>query len=222
VNIITRQEVKYVIGQKTYEDLLHDLKPYLEECSYSNQQIFNVYYDNDNDDLAIRSTEKKEFKDKLRARVYVTNEKMSDVFIELKKKLKGTSYKRRVKIPYDKFNFENLEFLDESQIGKEIKFLLEKTGCKPKVCISYSRMSYNAIGEEDLRITFDSNIKTRTTNLGFMKNEDDQTLINQGEYVMEIKSGQGSFPLWLVKILSRHKVFPDSMSKYGKAFALNT
>jgi len=35
----------------------------------------------------------------------------------------------------------------------------------------------------------------------------------------EVKSSVDAFPLWLVKILSKHKLYKASFSKYGTAYA---
>ena len=52
-----------------------------------------------------------------------------------------------------------------------------------------------------------------------LKDDYERDLLSEGLYIMEIKSTV-NFPLWLVKELSRLKIYPHSFSKYGEEYKL--
>ena len=219
VDNITRHEVKYFLDVGVYERLLSDLLPFIHENKYSNQEVHNIYYDNDHDEMILRSMEKQEFKEKLRARVYAMNGVKSDVFVEIKKKYQGISYKRRTSVTYDDFIEKGINAVcKESQIGKEIHYLYNRTKSYQKVYIGCMRKSFRAIKENDLRFTFDSGIRVRTCKLDFGFDDCDRELVKDGQYILEIKSEEMGFPLWLVQILSKHKLYAISFSKYGVSY----
>lgn len=70
--------------------------------------------------------------------------------------------------------------------------------------------------DDDLRITFDDNIRyARLDERGC--GSEVVSLLPQGECIMEIKA-RGAFPLWLVRALSVCKIRPTSFSKYGESY----
>jgi len=219
VKIITRQEVKYLISRASHDALLRDLANHLVPNKFFAQTIHNVYFDNDTNDLILRSIEKKEFKDKLRLRAYHMDGELGNPLIELKKKYKGTSYKRRIKLTIEQArDLINGGALNHTgQIADEMRFLIARTGCTPKMYIGYDRASYDVVGHDDLRITFDSNVRCRTTNLDFAPNPADKNIIDADHYILEIKAAD-TFPLWLTDALTRNGIFPQSFSKYARAF----
>ena len=73
--------------------------------------------------------------------------------------------------------------------------------------------------ENDLRITFDENLKYRTSNLNFTKKKHDKMYFKtEPNIIMEIKT-TGAMPLWLVKEMSRLHIYPQQFSKIGKIYA---
>ena len=68
-----------------------------------------------------------------------------------------------------------------------------------------------------MRITFDSNLRSRRDNLTFKANKKMKSYFDEDLYIMEIKTNL-SLPMWLVKYLSFNKIFPTSFSKYGKVY----
>jgi len=88
---------------------------------------------------------------------------------------------------------------------------------KPKVYLAYDREAY--IGSEDktLRITFDSNIRSRFNNIGLENGDYGEKLFDYDYYILEVKCLL-AIPLWLVKILDKEKIYPTSFSKYGRVY----
>ena len=222
----TRKEMKYMVSGAVLEVLQRELEPYLKKDKFFFERIHNIYYDNDFDDLICTSIQKPVFKEKMRLRGYeFEGEMFPYVYAEAKRKFKGIVYKRRTRFPMSELETflsgkkSPAEVLGDSQVAQEICFLIDKTRCYPKLYLSYDRYSYRAKNEEeDLRLTVDSNIVSRTELLNLSVNPKlDVPLIGSDDYLMEIKTGF-AFPLWLTEILTRYKIFPVSFSKYGRIY----
>ena len=109
-----------------------------------------------------------------------------------------------------------VEEKSDLQIAKEIDYFIEHFNLKPKILLYYDRESY--IDGNDLRITFDENLKYRIKNLKFTKKSSDRVFFeNEKNIIMEIKAQQ-ALPLWLVKLLSIEHIYPERFSKIGKIY----
>ena len=222
----TRQEVKYKLSGEMFKILTREFTPYLKKDKFFFEKIHNVYYDTEFDENIRFSLEKPVYKEKLRLRAYELDGALySYAFIELKKKFDGIVYKRREKMLLSAAReviagSNPAKIFPDTQISREILFFLQKTKCYPKVYLAYNRYSYRAECDENLRITFDEAILSRTERLDFCADSQDKLLVDpRGDEVrlMEVKSANG-FPLWMTKILSHYKVYPVSFSKYGKIY----
>jgi hypothetical protein len=212
-----RTEKKYLLDPDQYRQLLAKLNEHVRPDRYYETDICSLYYDTQNYQLIRRSIEKPEYKEKLRVRSYGEAEGDDKVFVELKKKLDGTVYKRRTKAKCDEVlnDIYHCSFKDE-QVGKEIFYALDHYGhLEPKIFIGCLRTSFRGVDDEDLRITFDKGIRYRLKDLS-LKNSD-QDIILTDKIVMELKI-KDAMPLWLVRILDEAKAYPRGFSKVGNAF----
>lgn len=220
INVFRRVEKKYLITEEQYKLLLEKAKDYIEIDTYDYSTICNIYFDTDDYMLVNRSIEKPIYKEKIRLRSYGIPKLNSKVFLEIKKKYKGIVGKRRVSISLKEFYLylETGKYPKcDKQIMSEIDYCFKLYDLKSKVFLAYDRHSYKGIENPDFRLTFDQNIRSRTTNL-YMENGDDGILLLQNkEYIMEVKT-LNSFPLWFVDILSSLKIYPTSFSKYGNVY----
>ena len=89
---------------------------------------------------------------------------------------------------------------------------------RPKVFIGYDRLAFAGIDDSELRITFDTNIRWRTTDLDLRCGDYGVPLGGYGDVLMEIKI-PGTAPLWLAHLLSEAGVFSTSFSKYGSCYS---
>ena len=83
--------------------------------------------------------------------------------------------------------------------------------------ISYERVALCGLEDPDLRLTFDSHILWRDSQLELSKGSWGQELLEPGVRLMEIKIA-GAMPLWLGELLDELTVYPISFSKYGRAY----
>lgn len=225
IEVFNRKESKYIIDEWTKAELQHRLNEQMRPDAYNRTNdtysITNLYYDTDDSILIRTSLQKPDYKEKLRLRAYGVPGPEDTVFLEIKKKLDGRVYKRRSSIRLsDATVFVATGRLPEPdpghnrQVLKEIAYLLSVCPLKPMLYLAYERRALIGIDRPDLRISFDTHIRTRRERLSLADGDDGKPLLPEGQWLMEIKSS-GNMPLWLAHLLSELKVFPTSFSKYG-------
>lgn len=210
---------------------------FMQADSYGESDICNCYYDTPSYRMIRKSLEKDIYKEKLRVRSYGTplndDEK---VFLELKKKYDGIIYKRRERLSYrdikeaisvsnanreSKNVFGDLGY--DSQIFRELDWVINfYQELQPVMYLYYQRIALipketSGLAVEQLRITFDRNLRWRTSNVDLSAGTRGENLLEDGQRIMEIKT-PGAMPLWLAQLLNELKIYPTSYSKYGRAY----
>ena len=218
-NTFERVEKKYILTQEQLDKLLDKINNDIEKDEYYESKICNIYFDTKNNDLIVNSLEKPVYKEKIRLRSYNIPTINDDVFLETKFKYKGVVGKRRIKINLNDFyNYlENKDYKIDSQIMKELDYLFKYYELKPSYFVAYDRKSYKGCLDQNLRITIDSNLRSRKDNLKLELGDEGKKYFDTDQYIMEIKT-LGSIPLWLVRNLSELKIYPISFSKIGSIY----
>lgn len=196
------------------------MAPYMKKDAYGAYTICNIYYDTEDWRLIRTSLEKPVYKEKLRVRSYGVPSGGDRVFVELKKKYDGVVYKRRVTMPAA----QAAPFLDGAlpedafgQIGREIAWFQRLYRARPRVFIAYDRLAFAGAEDPELRITFDTNLRWRDTQLDLRLGDHGAPIGDPDMILMEIKI-PGVCPLWLSRLLSQAGVYPTSFSKYGACY----
>lgn len=220
-NIFERYEKKYLMDEQQYQALTKFLQGRMTTNEFGRHTICNIYFDTPDYQLIRASIEKPVYKEKLRLRSYGVPRNEDTVFMELKKKYKGIVYKRRVPMTLweaGQYLLRGKQPHASCQILKEIDWFRHFYQCIfPKVYIAYDRIAMLSSEDQDLRITFDTNIRWRESVLDLSKGVWGNTLLGEGQHLMEIKI-PGSIPLWLSRGLTQLRIFPASYSKYGNCY----
>ncbi len=220
-DIFERYETKYLLEDFRYRTLIERLKGIAEIDEYGKTSILNIYYDTPDFSIIEKSLEKPTYKEKLRLRSYGIPGDDTGAFIEIKKKYKGIVYKRRVGLKYS----EAMKYLnsderpsEDSQIIREIDYFKKYySGLKPAMAISYDRIAMKGIHDEDLRITFDENIRWRVDELDLKKGNVGNDILLPGQKLMELKIA-GAMSMEMAKILDEIGIRQTSFSKYGRGY----
>ena len=214
-----RYEQKYLVPADKFEPLWERLGPRLVPDRFFESCVLSLYYDDESFSMIRSSIEKPVYKEKLRLRSYGVPGADSEVFVELKKKYKGLVQKRRVLLN----EREATDWLaggaapGDTQIVREIDWVLRKQPLRPAVLIACDRRAYVAREDEALRVTVDSSVRWRDTELSLSAGAHGEELLHDGEKLVELKLPQ-STPLWLAELLSECRVFPTGFSKYGSCY----
>lgn len=188
-----RYERKYRLTKAQQRIILNGMRNHMKADNYGRYTICNIYYDTDDWRLVRASIEKPVYKEKLRVRSYGVQDDDGKVFVELKKKYDGVVYKRRI-ITAPETAKDFLDGLDGEipgssfgQIGREIEWFQSFYSAVPKVFIGYDRLAFAGIEQPELRITFDTDIRYRTTELDLRLGDHGALILPHDEVLMEIK-----------------------------------
>lgn len=228
IEVFNRYEHKYLIDKKTFEKITEvmDEKMLIDRYNIKHlpYNISNIYFDTPDDYLIRTSLSKPEYKEKLRLRSYGVPNAESKVYLEIKKKFKGIVNKRRTTLmlneAYDFVKTGNLpkpkKYMN-IQVLHEIEFFLKIYNLSPKLYLSYDRIAYFEKNNNDLRISFDTNIISRRYDLKLENGNYGCQLLDDDIYLMEIKTSFAK-PLWLAHLLNDLDIKRNSFSKYGTEF----
>ena len=225
IEVFNRYENKYMVNENILGKLCGRLNDYMEADEYNKNgkayTITNLYYDTQDNHLIRTSLSKPKYKEKLRLRAYGVPDTYGKVYVEIKKKFAGLTNKRRsALILSEAYKFLETGVLPEEkqyqnrQVLSEIRYMLETHDLQPALYLAYDRIAYFGIGQRDLRISFDCNIRTRRHDLKLESGDYGKPLLENGQWLMEVKAAH-SLPIWLCDLLSEYKVYPTSFSKYG-------
>lgn len=218
--VFNRYEKKYLLNEDTYQILQRKLEPYMAMDQYGVHNIRNIYFDTETDELIRTSIEKPVYKEKFRLRCYGEPKEDSEVFLEIKKKYKGIVNKRRITMPKweaERYLLEGIKLEKDSQIFREIDYMIKHYNVSPKLYLSYDRIALFGKEDSKLRITFDQNIRSRRQHLDIADDTNTEQMLEQGMYLMEVKI-KDVLPMWFVDILSELQLRNVSFSKYGRIY----
>lgn len=228
IEVFNRYENKYLLDSEAYYKFYNRLLEYMELDDYNKQHEFysitNLYYDTPHNALIRNSLAKPKYKEKLRLRAYGIPNQDAKVYLEIKKKVFGLVNKRRTSLKLNEaYEFVRTgmepEFKDymNKQVIEEIKYFLTRYDLQPKVYLSYERKAMFCKNNRDLRITFDTNIRSRRYDLKLEDGTYGEPLLEPGQWLMEVKA-EKTIPVWLAKMLSEHQMYRTSFSKYGNEY----
>ena len=109
---------------------------------------------------------------------------------------------------------QDSSFAAESSIKEKLQSLVEKYSLTPKIYIGYTRAAYT---NKDIRITVDTNLKYRFTNLSLSGNKEDKPIIDPDLSVVEVKYFK-QLPQWLNDFFIKNNIQSQSFSKVGTAY----
>lgn len=220
IMIFKRVEKKYRLTPVQKAMLLSCIGERLTPDSHGRSTICSLYLDTPDHRIIRSSIDAKAYKEKLRLRSYGTPGMEEQVFLEIKKKYKGVVYKRREVMTL----LEAMDYIIhgvmpcDSQIMREIDYAMHfYHQPQPAMQISYEREAYFDRENPQLRITFDTGIRARDSDLGLEKGAHGSLLLPADAIMMEIKT-DGAMPVWLAHALSECAILPNSFSKYGTAY----
>ncbi|MFC4303289.1 polyphosphate polymerase domain-containing protein [Cohnella boryungensis] len=228
IEVFNRYENKYLMDTKAFYAMYNRLLEYMEMDEYNKNDKFysisNLYYDTEHDSLIRTSLAKPKYREKLRIRAYGVPERDAKVYLELKKKVFGLVNKRRTALKlneaYDYVRTGTEPVFREGmnrQVLREIEYFLQRYELQPKVYLAYERIALFCKNNRDLRITFDTNIRSRRYDLKLESGDHGEALIDRGQWLMEVKA-EKTIPVWLSKLLSEQGMFRTSFSKYGNEY----
>ncbi len=228
IEVFNRYEHKYLLSKSDFEQIIGIIGEHMTLDPYNIGRkpytIANIYFDTSDDYLIRSSLASPPYKEKLRLRSYGFPDCGTRVFFEIKKKYRGIVNKRRsVMTLSEAYEFARTgrapvvkEYMN-GQVMREIEYFLSFYSPVPKLYLAYDRIAFFEKDNPDLRISFDTKIRSRRHDLRLEHGDYGDALLDEGTYLMEIKTARAK-PLWLSDVLTRLNIQRCSFSKYGTEY----
>ncbi len=190
-----RYELKFLLSTKWAEILKYRLSIVMDKDTFSisptgEYYIRSLYYDDIYNTAYYEKLDGKFEREKYRIRFYNFDD--SFITLELKGKKGDLSYKKRDVISKEEYlqirnkEFDKIEFNDRNVLKDFIKMIKTKN-IKPSVIVDYKRLAFT-YKFEDVRITFDENIKSGRYNHDLLnKNIPLYNVLEDNNVILEVK-----------------------------------
>lgn len=200
-----------------------DPDPYAAGIKDHTYRVTSLYFDSDTLDHYNEKLDGNKTRKKYRIRTYAREPQPGlEVFLEIKRRKNSVVIKDRVNVPYEAvkaITFDSLfELIKKDSIPRglavtlqEFIFDLYRLRMTPKVLVSYVRKPLIAKINKRIRVTFDSSIRSVSTDHLFCS--EPGRFLFPNEVVMEIKFS-GSMPWWLHHVIQKYGVRYEAISKY--------
>ena len=217
-----RYENKYILDSSQIKAIRDVLKDHMQIDRYGLTSIATLYFDTPSFQLIRTSIDKPAFKEKIRLRSYGLVKDDEPLFLEIKRKVDGIVYKRRIMTDAKhakEFFVNNKDFSNNSQINRELNYFRDYyQNLQPALLIISDREAYFKEGS-DLRITIDYKPRFRSENLDLHTSMDGENLLPNDQAILEIKA-QRAMPIWLSRALAGANIYKTSFSKVGAAYQI--
>lgn len=222
---LNRFEVKYLVSTRAMDNLSTVLGDYVVPDPHAGGDqgygVFSLYWDSPDFQLFWEKVEGIKYRRKFRIRRYLGSDA---VFLEIKQRNDRTLQKRRATWPVDRVvqafgdgSRFDWDAVGDDPVGAEALIMAERLRLTPRVGILYRRRALFGAFDPELRVTFDSRIQYRTTDLDIARPfETGKYVLDPRVTVMEIKYNHRA-PVWLTKLVRSHELHIVRMSKYCTA-----
>lgn len=217
-----RNEIKFIINKKDAEVLKQRLSLIMDIDTNSVNEdnsyyIRSLYFDNEDSDAYYEKLDGVEYRKKYRIRIY----NLDDKFIRLECKYKHNNMTSKDQILISKEECSKIidgkidEFkLDKDNILRQFLIDYKLNRLKPSIIVDYNRLAFT-YHVSDIRITFDSNIRSGLYNYNlFDKDACTYGVIDDNEMVLEVKFNE-ILPESIAIILSTVPTFRQAYSKFA-------
>lgn len=231
IETFKRKEHKYLISTEQYLKLVKQIKPYMCVDRHGidgKYTVTTLYFESPDLKIYYETKNKQKFRQKLRLRVYGETDVHQIAFFEIKQKYEDLVHKKRIRltlqeayrylsqssyVPLEDFNTSNIQVL------RIIDHFRNQYHLKPAMIISYDRHAFYGIHDDDLRVTFDFNLRCRHDNLALENGSHGKKVIADDLIILEVKVND-RIPSWLTQLLEDLNCEQKGMSKFCASIEL--
>ncbi|KKT75204.1 MAG: hypothetical protein UW70_C0037G0018 [Candidatus Peregrinibacteria bacterium GW2011_GWA2_44_7] len=225
-----RFEFKYRISEELAGLIQSSLKghmqvdPYAHLCEFNRYEVCSLYFDSPSLNYYQEKEEGLKNRKKIRFRFYRGVTTWNAIFLEIKRKKNLCIVKDRLIVRQKDAEafLENENFTDilkwcnkkDPLLAEEFEREYVLNGLQPTSTIIYDREPWISSDYEHCRVTFDRNIRVRTPEDFFGKEERMESfLLSSDELVMEIKFNE-TLPYFFKDIIQKYNLRYEPYSKY--------
>ena len=214
-----RHELKYKITCSEYMAVKERIRTVMESDPHARDGTYlirSVYFDNVYDKALREKIDGVNKREKFRIRYY--NDDLSYITLEKKMKIDKLCLKYDARITEEEFRrILSGDILwmknSDSQLVRELYAKMRYQNLKPRVRVSYLREPY-IYKAGNVRITFDSKIRTSMNHMDFIYADDISATDASGEMLMEVKY-DAFLPEIIRMLLQLNGSNQEAFSKYG-------
>ncbi|GHU75826.1 molecular chaperone [Spirochaetia bacterium] len=218
---LKRYEQKYLLNEEQYRAVQTLLGGRFRPDSYGESVVYSVYYDTGDYRIIRSGFTKSAYREKLRLRCYGAPGADDTVYVELKKKYQGITYKRRFPVPFSCLNDDGAPPLppEKQPLYGEFAWFYKRYDLSPAFFIVYDRTALEGVDDPNVRITFDTNIRFRRGGFaeGLLECSRWTPILQGPHYLMELKT-VNAVPFDLCRSFSEAGIYPVSFSKVKTAW----
>lgn len=221
-----RLEYKYLVPNIYLDKLRNDLVKYLDHDDYALKEpdnqytVRSVYLDSFDYKCYREKLDGIHTRRKFRVRVYNNYFENTPAFLEIKRKYNNFISKDRAKIEFAQLvkalsdEHVNIDFKKEEKDFRNFYYYFQSKYLEPKVLVVYEREPFQCKFGSQLRITFDTNLRTRTvSDFDSIFDETGLKTVFKREFIFEIKFFQ-VLPEWIDMVLRKYNLTRIAVSKY--------
>ncbi len=228
MNVVLRQEKKFLISQDKMYQLSHQLANIMSMDTHGTSQgymIRSLYFDSYDDRDYVEKCDGVELRRKIRLRNY--GPEMDFAKLEMKQKQGPLQKKRSLKLSKE----DSLRLIsgdysvllqNDSAFAQECFYMMNQYQYRPKTVITYQRKAFVA-KENSIRVTFDHHIKATETNYNiFDPDINENYIMDPYLAVMEVKFN-GFLLSYIKDVINKCDGFETTVSKYfmGRTWSKN-
>ena len=228
MNVVLRQEKKFLISQDKMYQLSHQLANIMSMDTHGTSQgymIRSLYFDSYDDRDYVEKCDGVELRRKIRLRNY--GPEMDFAKLEMKQKQGPLQKKRSLKLSKE----DSLRLIsgdysvllqNDSAFAQECFYMMNQYQYRPKTVITYQRKAFVA-KENSIRVTFDHHIKATETNYNiFDPDINENYIMDPYLAVMEVKFN-GFLLSYIKDVINKCDGFETTVSTYfmGRTWSKN-
>jgi VTC domain len=233
VRTFNRYELKYVVKVDKLANIRRSLEGRLEPDRFATNGKYvltSLYYDSPDLVCFWAKVDGESRRRKVRIRVYESREPLnleSPVYVEIKQRVNRTTQKRRLKATYGEalqlcsgVRLDRDDVRDQ-RVADEVFDLAHRFDLRPTAITSYQREAWEGGWmDRGVRVTFDTDLRSRTSQLDLSSRTAGTTLMPPGLAIVEIKVNE-RVPGWLVRTVAMHDMRVETISKYCRAVEIS-
>lgn len=217
--IVTRRELKYLIGEQDYYKVDNLFKQVLTSDKNNKEygyKIRSLYFDGLNNDDYHSKMDGEEIRKKIRLRIYDT--KNNSVKLEIKRKININQIKETITITKeDAIKLINKDYSVllkyDNNTAKSAYNIMTTGQYRPVVLVDYYRKAY-IHNENNIRVTLDSDIRSNEFDFDMFSDDVLMTpIVDYYNALLEVKF-DGELFCWISQALTGLDTTNQSLSKY--------
>lgn len=227
---IHRFEFKYAFSHKQYNALKNELlnysnyDPYCLRGKDKSYRVYSLYYDSPDLNSFWEKIDGIRNRKKFRLRVYdIDSFNKPDLYLEIKRKKDLVILKDRAKLDYSMYEplrhgltgalLDNLIIPpDQKKVVDEFIYNMIRFNLRPAVVVEYKREAFIGCHHNNVRITFDSDIRSYRSDDLFSRYRRMDTVLSN-EVILELKFN-GTLPSWFHRLIQKYDLSRQAHSKY--------